>query len=70
MTDTIYALTVVLEKDIRDDDIEAITNAIRMLRGVLDVTNHISDPSTYVAEARARRELGDKLWEVLYPQSI
>lgn len=70
MTDRVFALTVVLEKDIRTDDVEAITNAIKMIRGVLNVAEHITDPSTYMAEERARRELGEKLWSVLYPKSV
>lgn len=69
MTDRVFALTVVLEADTRTDDVEALTNAIKMFRGVLDVTNHIANPSTYMAQERARRELGEKLWGVLYPKS-
>ncbi len=68
MTDRYYALTVVLEKDIRDDDAEPILNAIKMIKGVQDVQPHISDPGTWVAQERARRELGEKLWYVLYPK--
>ncbi len=69
MTDRIYALTVVLDKDYRDDDVEAITNAIKMIRGVLKVTNHIATSETYMAQERARRELTEKLWGVLRPNS-
>jgi len=69
MTDVVFALTVVLEKDVRTDDLEAITNAIKMIRGVLNVTEHVSDISSFMAEERARHELGEKLWNVLYPKS-
>lgn len=34
MTDRVKGLTVIFEQDIRDDDCEYITNAIRMIRGV------------------------------------
>lgn len=34
MSDRINALTVVLERDIRDDDIEPILTSIRLIRGV------------------------------------
>lgn len=69
MTDRVFALTVALKNDVRTDDVEAITNAVRMIRGVLDVTEHIVNAETYVAQERARRELGEKLWNVLYPKS-
>ncbi len=69
MTDRIFALTVILEKDIRADDVEALTNAISMFRGVLEVTKHVASPEAYTARVRARQELGEKLWAVLYPPS-
>ena len=68
MTDRYNALTVVLEKDIRKDDAEALLRAIRQLRGVLDVTGHVADTDSYTAQERVRRELGEKLWNVLYPK--
>ena len=37
-------------------------------RGVLGVESNVSDPGQYVAEARVRRDLGDKLWAVLFPK--
>ena len=68
MTDRYNTLTVVLEKDMRDDDAEALLAAIRQLRGVLGVSGNVADASAYMAEERAKRELGDKLWQVLYPK--
>ena len=68
MTDRYNTLTVVLEKDIRDDDAEALLTAIRQLRGVLSVSGNVADLTAYMAEERAKRELGDKLWQVLYPK--
>lgn len=65
MTDRLYALTVVLEQDIRKDDAEPIIDAIRMIRGVGEVTAHISEPATYAAEARAKMELKLKIIEIL-----
>lgn len=69
MTDRIFAYTVVLEKEIRDDDAEAIKNAILMIRGVADVTEHVSNPEIHYAEERIRQEWGKKLWDILYPRS-
>ncbi len=69
MTDRYYALTVILEKDIRDDDASRMIEAIQMIKGVQEVKPLISNPSIYMAQERARRELGDKLWKVLYPKN-
>jgi len=69
MTDRIHSLTVVLEKDMRDDDCESLISAIRMLRNVLSVEPHVTDFGDHTARERARCELGEKLWEVLHPPS-
>lgn len=68
MTDRFHSLTVVLEKDMREDDAEVLITAIRLLRGVLSVEGNISDGMVHVAHDRARFELGQKLLDVLYPE--
>ena len=68
MTDRYHTLTVVLERDIRSDDCEPLIEAIKQLRGVLSVTGIVSDMTAHMAKERARRELGDKLWDVLHPK--
>jgi len=65
MTDRANGLFVALEQDIRTDDIEALEGAITMLRGVLSVSRNITDFNSHIASERARRELSEKLWEVL-----
>lgn len=67
MTDRYNALTVVLEKDIRSDDAEALLSAIGQLRGVLSVTGHVADITSHLAEERARNQLGQELMAVIYP---
>jgi hypothetical protein len=54
-----------LEQDMRADDAEVLISAINQLRGVLFVKANVSDPGSYLAEERVRRELGSKLLEVL-----
>ena len=66
MTGRTNAITVVLEKDVRNDDAETILTAIRMVRGVLSATPNVSELSDHIAQERVRRELGDKLWNVIY----
>jgi hypothetical protein len=68
MTDRYNALTVVLERDIRDDDAEQILAAIRCLRGVLSVTGNVVDIADHVARERAVSEIGEKLWRVLHEE--
>lgn len=66
MTDRINAITVVLENDIRDDDAEALLNAIRMIRGVLSVEPHIADSiSATVTEMRIRNDLRKQLYQII-----
>jgi hypothetical protein len=67
MTDRYNALTVVLEQDIRDDDAEYLINAIRMLRGVLDVQGNVSSADSFVAQSRADREWREKIRKLIWP---
>jgi hypothetical protein len=67
MTDRFNALTVVLERDIRKDDADALIGAIRQLRGVLSVEGNVADIAAHVAEERARHDIGQKLMDVLHP---
>ena len=65
MTDRIHALTVVLDRDIRDDDLEPIITAIRMIRHVADVQLHVADMGTHTAMVRIRAELYPKFLAAL-----
>ena len=67
MTDRVHAITVVLKEDIRSDDVEAITNSIQMIKGVLTTETHVTDVSDHTARERARHELGQKLLKVILP---
>lgn len=65
MTDRYNAFTVILENDIRDDDAQPIINAIKQIRGVLDVQPSQSDAiSVSVASSRVRVRLWDKICKV------
>jgi hypothetical protein len=65
VTDRINSFTVVLDSDIRIDDVEPIVNAIRMVRGVASVTGNVADQVSHVAQVRAKRELREQLFAVL-----
>lgn len=65
MTDRVKGLTVVLDRDIRIDDIEVIVSAIRLLRGVASVDTVITTHEDYFARERVRSELVGKLYDAL-----
>ncbi len=67
MTDRVHTLTVVLDHDFRVDDAESIIDAIGMVKGVLSVTGVVADSTSYMAEERARHDLGQKIFDVVYP---
>lgn len=65
MTDRVNALVVILEKNVRSDDVEPLIVAIRQLRNVLDVKMNIASPSVdIIAETRVRNELYLQVWEL------
>lgn len=65
MTDRVNMLHVALEKDIRVDDIEPLVNAIRQLRGVLNVSTEETDFTYFVAESRIRTQLMTDITDII-----
>lgn len=66
MSDRIKALTISLDQDYRDDDVAAIINAIKMVRGVADVSPILATSDDYLARTRVRLELSaalGKFWD-------
>lgn len=60
MTDRICALTVILEKNTRDDDVVSLVQAIRHMRNVAEVKTNVSD---FLAESTARIRIANELQE-------
>jgi hypothetical protein len=69
MTDRIKGLTVALSRDIRDDDVEEIVNAIIMIKGVSGVTKSKVDMSDYTARVRVLHRIQDKVLDVFREES-
>ena len=66
MTDYYDSFLVILKLDLRDDEAEATINAIRQIKGVLDVQPHIADTLTRsIAEQRVKADLRRKIAEAL-----
>ena len=60
MTDHLKGLIVTLV-DIREDDSEQIIEAIKMLRGVLDVRPLVANMDHHLAVTTARHQMRDKI---------
>ncbi len=65
MTDRYSGYVVILEDNIRDDDAQDTINAIKQIKGVLDVTPIVSDFATMIAEKRARIGLLQKMITII-----
>jgi hypothetical protein len=62
MTDRIQALTVILDHDMRDDDVQELIAAIKCLRHVGNViTTNPVDVNTIVARTRIYHEIRTKI---------
>lgn len=64
MTNRVKGITIVLEKDIREDDVESLLQAIRHFRGVLSAEPVIATTDSYFAYARIVDEMRGKLYEM------
>jgi len=70
MTDRHNSLTVILEEPIRSDDIQPLIEAISLFRHVLKVVP--GEPKVieqFIADERAKRELTEKMWQIMYPKA-
>ena len=65
MTTRHSGYVVALAEDIREDDAEAVINALRMVRGVQSVTPVESDPRSFIAESRRDTAWREQLGGVL-----
>jgi hypothetical protein len=61
MTDRLNGVTVIFNRDIRDDDAGPVIKAIKMIKGVATVKPVIVDSSAFNASWRAKQELIEKL---------
>ena len=65
MSDRHHAYTVVLQKELKDEDSINVIEAIRMIKGVADVVPQVADHQFYVGREQARRELLEKVFNML-----
>ena len=65
MTDRLVGVVVTFHEDMRVDDAQPLIDAMRLIRGVVDVSPVVSDVVSRMAEQRAKRQLSEKLLEAL-----
>lgn len=65
MTNRIRTLTVVLDADYRDDDVQPIVNAILMTKGVALVTSTVVNLPDYIARAALKNQLEVQIYEAI-----
>ncbi len=65
MTDRLKGAVVVFDRDIREDDAEAILMALRMVKGVMAVTPSVSSAEDWMNQARVKGEIRDKLYAAI-----
>jgi hypothetical protein len=74
VTDRIRHLTITLERDTRDDDLEPILLAIRLIRGVAIVEPHVVQASDHLARQVVRAEIQRQIHEavegVFHPRDL
>lgn len=63
MSDRINGFVVVLDKDYKDEDIEATINAIKQIKGVVAVKPNIVTANDYIAKERIKIEIVKKLYD-------
>ncbi|MFA7218937.1 MAG: hypothetical protein WC119_00230 [Synergistaceae bacterium] len=64
MTDRIKGLTVTIE-NMREDDAENIINAVRMIKGVVDVNAHVADMDHYMAVETVRHQMRMQILDII-----
>jgi len=67
VTDRVKGCWVAFEKDVRDDDVQGLVDAILQLRGVSAVTTEKVKADDFIARSRVKRELTEKLIAVICP---
>ena len=70
MTDRFKGCVVTFDRDIREDDVEPLLTALRMLKGVVSVETSVVDPEDHMNRSRIRREMEKKIWGALYPEMV
>jgi len=66
MSEEIKGFSVVLEKDVSEDDFDKIRNAVLMIKGVLKIVPVSANIEDAMIRFRVRMELTDKIRDILW----
>lgn len=66
MSNRIFSYTVTLDGIYKDEDAKQIQDAIEMIKGVSCVVPQIATAETFFAVDIARRDLGQKIIDLIY----
>ena len=61
MSDRINGFVVILDKDYKDDDVEQTINAIKQIKGILEVKPNIVTAVERIAGERLKIEIANKI---------
>lgn len=69
MTDRVRTLTVILDREMRDDDVEIVVDAIKLMRYVSDVElGPVCNANEYAVRLEERRRIAQAVTAALYPE--
>lgn len=66
MTDRHAGYVVALDVDVREDDAQAILQALFHIKGVIKVEPVVLSAELHIAQARAERKIEERLWKALH----
>lgn len=65
MTDRVKGLSIILRKDIREDDVEPLIMMLRMFPFVADVTMELATSQDYFVEQRVKQKMREDVMDAL-----
>lgn len=63
MSDRINGFVVILDKDYKDEDVEQTINAIKQIKGVLEVKPNIVTLDEHIVGERIKIEIVNKIYD-------
>ena len=65
MTDCVHSITVVLENNMREDDVDQYIACFMMIKGVVAAQKNVADSADYAAREQAKHEIKMKILDML-----
>lgn len=65
MTERIKGLTVALDQDYREDDVQGIIDAIKLIKGVANVTPIPSSAEDFINRQQIKMEMAEEIQRIM-----